>query len=487
MWQKLIEWIRNIFMINKTDVSKIIGSEISLSEPMSSAMTNWVAWYENRASWLNTDIKSLGLAASISGEIARMVTAEMQVKLTGGARAEYLSSQLEYVINKLKNEKVEYALARGGMVLKPFVSGNKLGVDFVGADCLYPISFDATGNITSVVFSDTRKRGDWYYTRLEYHQMLPGNFYWVQNYVYKSHDQSTLGARADFADIPEWAEIKANTGENGESIQYIENVTQPLYGFFRFPSPNNVDPNSPMGVACFSHAQTVGGGIKLLEQADGIFSNLIWEFESGKRAIYADTTAFDRDANNKPILPDKRLYRTLDRTSNIGDKGKLFDEWSPEFREASINSGLNAILRRVEFAVRLAYGTLSDPQAVALTATEILSSQQRSYVTVTSTQAALQSAIDGLIYAMGIWSDLFNLAPRGTVSQVYEFDDSVITNKDIEFTQDLQVLDRVMSKIEFRMRRYKEDESTARKMIAMLSQEQKEQAEVTNLFADSGA
>jgi A118 family predicted phage portal protein len=458
--------------MNKTDITKVVGSEIMLSEAMSAAMTQWVAMYENTASWITTDIKSMGLPAAISGEISRMVTAEMQVKLTGGARAEYLSKQLEYIISKLKNEKVEYALARGGMVVKPYVSGDKIAVDFVGADCLYPISFDATGNITSVVFSDTRKVGDWYYTRLEYHQMLPNNFYWVQNYVFKSHDKGTLGARASFTDVPEWSEIKPNTGENGEVIQYIANVTQPLYGYFRFPSPNNVDASSPMGVACFSHAQTVNDGVQLIKQADEIWSNLIWEFNSGKRAIYVDTTAFDRDANGKPILPDRRLYRTLDRTSNIGDKGNLFDEWSPEFREAAINSGLNAVLRRIEFNCRLAYGTLSDPQTVDKTATEILASQQRSYVTVTSTQVSLQSALDGLIYAAGIWADLYNLAPRGTVSAVYEWDDSVITNKADEAAQLRQEVGQgITSKVEYRMVVKREDEATAKKMLAMVDAE----------------
>ena len=43
---------------------------------------------------------------------------------------------------------------------------------------------------------------------------------------------------------------------------------------------------------------------------------------------------------------------------------------------------------------------------------------------------------------------------------------------DIAFSQDMQVLDRVMSKVEFRMRNYGEDEATARKMVAMVTAEQ---------------
>jgi A118 family predicted phage portal protein len=277
-----------------------------------------------------------------------------------------------------------------------------------------------------------------------------------------------------------------NTGADGEPIQYISNVTQPLYGFFRYPMPNNIDPNSPLGVACFSYAQTPNNGINLIEQADKILSNLFWEFKTGERAIYVDPLAFDADtATGKPVLPDQRLYRTLQRTTDIGGKGNMFDDWSPEFREAAINNGLNSVLKRIEFNCRLAYGTISDPQTVDRTATEILSSRQRSYVTVTTTQEALEAACDGLLYAMNVLADLYKLAPRGTYSVVYDFDDSVITDKNTEFMQlNQEVAGGITSKIEYRMRVKGEDEFTARKMLAMVDEERANQP--TDFFAESG-
>lgn len=476
-------------MLNKKDVSQAVGVNVALSAPMAAAFALWSAMYENRARWIGAEIKSMGLASGICGEIARMVTAEMQVKLTGGVRAEYLSGQIAHVIRLLRNQKLEYGLSRGGMVMKPFVHDGKIGVDFVGADSLYPVRFDASGNITAVVFADVRRVDDWWYTRLEYHQMLNGGFYLVQNHLFKSSSADVLGAPVKFeqAPIEEWRGIKPNTGENGEGVDYIQNVTAPLYGYFRFPSPNNIDPTSPLGVAAFSNAQTPNGGVELIKQADVLYSNLMWEFESGKRAIYVDTTAFDKGSDGKPMLPDRRLYRTLDRTTNIGDRGNLFDGWSPEFRDAAINNGLNAVLKRIEFACRLAYGTLSDPQTVDKTATEVLASQQRSYVTVTSTQEALQSAIDGLLYAMGVWTDLYGLAPSGNVSATYEWDDSVITNREAQFAQDTQALNHgTMSKLEWRMRTYREDEATARKMLALVDDERQRQMESEAKFFPSG-
>jgi A118 family predicted phage portal protein len=233
------------------------------------------------------------------------------------------------------------------------------------------------------------------------------------------------------------------------------------------PFANNIDPTSPLGVSAYARAED------LMRRADELYSNLVWEFDSGKRAIYVDSHAFGKDTNGKDVIPNRRLYRELDSAGNIGDAKKRFDDWTPEFREASILSGLDAILKKVEFNCGLAQGTISDPSTVALTATEIKASKQRTYATIVDTQKALQDALDDLTYAMDVWTTIGNLAPRGDYSAVYYFDDSIVADHDTAFSQDMQVLDRVMSKVEFRMRNYGEDEATARKMVAMVTAEQR--------------
>lgn len=470
-------------MINQTDVKKIIGADVVVSETMSSAITLWRSMYDNNPPWINSKIKSMGLPQSLSREIAQKVTLELKASITGGVKAAYMQEQLNRVIAALKNEKVEYALSRGTMVIKPFISGDEMGFDFIGVENIAPIAFSASGKMTAAVFADTRKIGKWFYTKLEYHQMLPGKLYWVQNFCFRSTDQNILGVPANFADVPDWAEIVPNTGENGEPVQYIANVTQPLYGFFRYPSLNNIDINSPLGVACFSYGQTPNGGIELFKQADRLYSNLVWEFESGERAIYVDPLAFDKDpATSKPILPDQRLYRTLDRTTDVGGKGNLFDAWTPEFRDASIRNGLNAIMRAIELNCQVAYGTISDPSTVALTATEIESSMQRTYVTVTSCQDALQSACDGLLYAMSVLIDQYRLVPRSSWAAVYDWGDSVLTDKEQKTMRLSQEVGQgITSKLEYRMQTKGEDEETAKKMLALVDAERV--AQPTDMFA----
>ena len=85
-------------------------------------------------------------------------------------------------------------------------------------------------------------------------------------------------------------------------------------------------------------------------------------------------------------------------------------------------------MKRIEFQCGLAYGTLSDPQNVDKTATEIMASKQRSYSTVKSIQHALQVALDDLLYAMNAYADLYQLAPAGSYTAVYNWDDSIVND-----------------------------------------------------------
>jgi A118 family predicted phage portal protein len=456
MWQKILTWIREVWqMISTSNVKQALNVEVVLSPAMADALQTWAAMYGNQSPWLANGMQSLNLAAGIATEIARAVTIEAEITISGSARAEFLQTQLAKAFEQLR-PTTEYAAAKGGLMFKPYINNaGGITVDLVQADQFYPIAFDANKRMTACVFSDQKTIGGVYYTRLEYHALLQDGYH-ITNTAWRSTSKNALGNQVPLSSVAEWAELEP------EAI--IANVTAPLFSYFKMPFANNIDTTSPLGVSIYSRA------IDLIKQADQQWTDFLWEFESGKRALYTDPMAFERDANNKPILPDRRLYRLLDLQGKI-DKQGLFEEWTPTLREVQILNGLEAILRRIEFACGLSYGVISNPEAVALTATEIKAGKQRYYSTVTDIQKALQTSIDDLIYAMDVWVTLGNLAPAGTFTTQYWWDDSVVADHDTAFTQDLQVLGQVMSKVEFRMRNYGEDEATARKMIAMMDSE----------------
>lgn len=449
MFQKILSWVREVIkrMLGKQTVDKALSVEVAISSEMANAIELWGRMYENDAPWLNTDIKSMGLAAAISSEIARSATIEMEAEFSGSARATWLEAQFERVMDKLRHQ-VEFGCAKGGLIFKPYVMGDKLAIDFVQADAFYPVEFDMDGNLTSVVFVDQRRKGDNWYTRLEYHSMTDQGCQ-IINKAFKSSNKETLGQSVSLASVDAWAEI--------EDEALITGIDQPLYAYFRYPLANTVDSDSPLGVSCYSRAT------ELIEEADKQWSNLLWEFEAGQAAIFVDELAFGRDDQGRAKLPHKRLYRALE-TGSVDNS--LFQAWSPTLREQSILSGLDAILKRVEYATGLAYGTLSDPNTVDKTATEIKISKQRTYATIVDTQKSLEQALEQLIWSMDVWATLANLAPSGGYEVAFQFDDSVVVDKESQFIQDLRLVGQgLMSKVEFRMRNFGESEELARKAL----------------------
>ena len=223
------------------------------------------------------------------------------------------------------------------------------------------------------------------------------------------------------------------------------------------------DSDSPLGVSVYSRAP------ELVEEADRRYSNICWEYEGTQLAIHIATSLLKyNNDRNKFEYPggQERLYRNVEYNAGAADK-PFIDTFSPEIRDTALFNGFNNQLRLIEFACNLAYGTLSDPQNVDKTATEIKVSKQRSYTFVSDTQMALQKALEDLVYAMNFWAVLYGLIPLGNKYQVsFVWDDSIIVDAEAERQTDRQdVAMGVMSLAEYRSKWYGETLEEAAKNL----------------------
>lgn len=231
-----------------------------------------------------------------------------------------------------------------------------------------------------------------------------------------------LPARGPFAKRrAPWADLEPEACFTG--------IRAPLFAYFRMPFADPSDLTSPLGAPVYARAAA------LIEEAERQYERLMWEFESGERALYIDETAIRRNARGEMQLPERRLYRML----NTGND-ELFMDWSPQIRDEAIINGFERILQRIEFNCGLAYGTLSDPQTSEKTAEEIRSSKQRSYATITEIQTALRAALSGWAAAADILCSIYGLAPEGEYRIDFEFDDSVVAGRTTEFAERMQLL-----------------------------------------------
>ena len=90
-------------------LNRDLGLTIDLNPFMFAHLQKVTVMYFNQAEWLNEKVVSLNLAASIAGEIARAVTIEMDVEVSGSPRADFINEQVESLLPKMR-EQVFYLL-----------------------------------------------------------------------------------------------------------------------------------------------------------------------------------------------------------------------------------------------------------------------------------------------------------------------------------------------------------------------------------------
>ena len=416
MIKEFIERIGQVIrkMLGREKIKDAIGGEVAVSDKMANGIDLWAKTYKNEPPWKEKNIKLCGLPAAIAGEFARLVTLELKTEVTGN---DFINEEYQAVISDIR-KYTEYACAKGGLAMKPYASEGHIEVDMVQADRFFPTKFNSRGEVTAAVFAESLTVGQKVYTRLEYHQH-EGTMYHINNKAFVKQDLDNvevLGKEVPLTAVPEWANLQ-------EEVT-LKNVKMPLFAYFKIPNANNVDDTSPLGVSVYSRA------INDIKEADNQWTRLLWEFEGSELAIDADITLFKKDDKGNYEFPKgkDRLFRMMDLDDNA-EKYKVF---APAIRDENLINGFNAILRRIEFNVGLAYGTLSDPNTVDKTAEEIKASKQRSYSTVSDIQKSLQTALEQLVYAMDVMAQLSGLSGRKKYEMSFDWDDSIVIDKEQE-------------------------------------------------------
>ena len=168
MIKEIIERIRQVIrkMLGKENIRDAIGVDVAVSDKMAREIDLWSKMYKNQPPWKRKELKLCGLPAAIAGEFARLVTLELKTEITGN---KFLNDEYQTVIDNIRTY-TEYACAKGGLAMKPYVSDGHIEVDMVQADRFFPVKFNSRGEVIAAVFMETVTIGKQVYTRLEYHR-----------------------------------------------------------------------------------------------------------------------------------------------------------------------------------------------------------------------------------------------------------------------------------------------------------------------------
>lgn len=259
------------------------------------------------------------------------------------------------------------AYALGGGVLKVFISGGKVLIDYVDALSFLPCGYSGRG-ITEGIFSSSFAQNGHVYTLLEKHAMSGGHVV-CDRALYRS-DSGALEKRISVEDMFEGLE---------EHSEY-ESLTEPMFAYFRSAEANNFDSGSVMGISCFANC------IDTLKAIDIAFDSFSREFILGRKRIIVPSscirTIVDPDTGNvsRYFDSDDEVYQALkcDEERDL----KITDN-TTELRVTEHIDAINALLDILCFQTGLSSGTLSfNSSGGVKTAEEIKNREIRTELTM---------------------------------------------------------------------------------------------------------
>ena len=358
----------------------------------------------------------LNLSKAVCSELAGMVWTDQTDVSVSTVGFEPTDAQLEDPLQRFVKgvlaynnfgvkmlEAIEQAAALGGEAMKVWrdarrdsegneVEGSeRIKIGWCMADQFVPTAWD-NAEISEGVFISRIAKGGYYYTRLEWHKW-DGQTYVITNELYRSdmyrngsaEPQDILGVRVPLAQIYPLLDEETT----------IRELEASLFSYFRTPTANNIDDNSPLGVSIY------GNAMETLHALDICFDSFVREFRLGKKRIIVPARMVKTVIDPTTGVP-RRFFDATDETyealsTDDPDSLKIQDN-SVELRVEEHVAAMNAFLNIFCLQVGLSAGTFSfDAKGGLKTATEVVSENSKTYKTVKNFQNMIRPAVIRLI------------------------------------------------------------------------------------------
>lgn len=339
------------------------------------------------------------------------------------------------------NQLVEMTFALGTGAFVEFHDGEKVNVDYVTADKIFPISAE-NGEITECAFCSIKQIGGKRCYYINVHKKNDRGQYNIYNYLFDDQRKRI--------DLPEGV------------LEEVE--TKSSIPFFQIIRPNitsNIDTGAVMGMSVFANS------LSILKTIDIIFDSYQNEFILGKKRIIVPLSMAqftDTEGNIQPVFDseDVAFYGIpANDFENMGLKEIDMTLRAAE-HDAAMKQNLNLLAEGCGFGPqRYDYNRNGGVK----TATEVISEKSDLFRNLKKHEHVFERAIKDMIRAI-ILLDGGN--PDGVEIEI-DFDDSIIEDRKSEFSERMQmVTGNVLSKVEFRMWYLNETEEQARKALAKM-------------------
>lgn len=452
-----------------------------------SKVYEWKSWYQGNVKGFHNytvqngerQVKcrrySLGMGKKLCEDWANLLMNEkVQITLEGQKEQDFIDLVLtENNFTVKANEMQELKSALGTVAYVPrvigqeisesgdIVPGNASGIvlDYVTIENIYPLSWQ-NGYISECAFSSDVTRGGKDYLYLQIHRREDNGNYVIENRIYR-YDNEQL-ADEQLVNVKGFENIPPVVHTGSDKRQFV--IDRPNIA-------NNVNYLLPTGIAIYANA------IDVLQGVDIAYDSYVNEFKLGKKRIMVKPSAAQYLDGTPAFDPDDVVFYVMPEDT---EDGAVVTPIDMTLRTAEHNTGIQDQLNIL--SSKCGFGETYyrfDGGSVA-TATQVISENSTMFRTIKKMEIVLEQALVELcriLLRMG--NTAMNAGLDEDVEISIDFDDSIIEDKQTDFSRDMQLLSAgIMNDWEFRMKWMNEDEETAKaalpKMQDMTTEQQNE-------------
>lgn len=459
----------------------------TIPESFYSKVAEWKSWYQGDVKGFHNytvqngerQVKcrrySLGMGKKLCEDWANLLMNEkVQITLEGQKEQDFIDLVLTENNFAVKaNEMQELKSALGTVAYVPrvigqeisesgdIVSGNASGIvlDYVTIENIYPLSWQ-NGYISECAFSSEVTRGGKDYLYLQIHRREDNGNYVIENRIYR-YDNEQL-ADEQLVNVKGFENIPPVVHTGSDKRQFV--IDRPNIA-------NNVNYLLPTGISIYANA------IDVLQGVDIAYDSYVNEFKLGKKRIMVKPSAAQYLDGTPAFDPDDVVFYVMPEDT---EDGAVVTPIDMTLRTAEHNTGIQDQLNIL--SSKCGFGETYyrfDGGSVA-TATQVISENSTMFRTIKKMEIVLEQALVELCrILLRLGNTAMNAGLNEDVEISIDFDDSIIEDKQSEFSRDMQMLSAgIMNDWEFRAKYMNEDEATAKaalpKMQDMTTEEQQE-------------
>ena len=370
------------------------------------------------------------------------------------------------------NEMQEMAFALGTVAFIPRVVGMEVTdagpipgsasgivLDYVTVEHIWPISWQ-NGIITECAFSNVVTVNGEEYCYLQIHHKANG-LYDIENRIYTFKNKN-LDSELPLMDVKGFERVPPVVHTGADHRQFV--IDRPNIS-------NNYDYSNPLGISVYANAVDVMRGV------DIAYDSYVNEFVLGKKRIMVKPSATEY-IDGEPIFDsDDLVFYVL--PEDAADSA-VITPIDMKLRTVEHNTGIQDQLNLLSSKCGFGENHYRFNQGSVSTATQVISENSTMFRTIKKHEIILEQVLIELCrIILRLGNTAMNAGLNENVEISIDFDDSIIEDKQTDFSRDMQLLNAgIMNDWEFRMRWMNEDEATAKaalpKMEDMTTEEQNE-------------